>query len=111
MPADISLDLAQGRVVVANVSRAVVAEAAARFPVAVVEISAPAEVLAGRLARRGREDAADMARRLARDIEVPVAAERFVVLNDGTVEEGVGRLLGAMEAASGGVLRQDSSPA
>ncbi len=56
IPADISFDLARGRVVVANVSRAVVAEAAEQFPVAVVEITAPAAVLAERLVKRGRED-------------------------------------------------------
>ena len=53
IPADISADLARGRLVIANVSRAVVAEAARRFQVAVIEISAPADVLARRLAARG----------------------------------------------------------
>ena len=65
IPADIALDLAQERIVIANVSRAVVAEAAKRFTVAVIEISAPADILARRLAARGREDAVDVARRLS----------------------------------------------
>ena len=56
IPADISLDLARGRTVVANVSRAVIAEAAARFPVHVVEVTAPADLLARRLVARGREE-------------------------------------------------------
>ena len=72
IPADIGVDLADGRVVVANVSRAVVAEAAERFPVSVIEVSAPADVLARRLAARGREDAVDVARRLSRAIELPL---------------------------------------
>ena len=96
VPADITLDLAQGRRVVANVSRAVVAEAAERFPVVVVEVTAPAEVLAARLAARGREDAGDVARRLSRAIEVPLPVERVVVVNDGTREEGVRRLVAAI---------------
>ena len=53
IPSDISMDLAQGRVVIANVSRAVVAEAAARFPVGVIEVTAPGEMLAARLVERG----------------------------------------------------------
>lgn len=101
IPADISLDLAQGRVVIANVSRAVLAEAAARFPVGVVEVTAPAEVLASRLARRGREEADDVARRLARGIELRLDVERQVVMNDGTAAEGVRRFLDAVRDLSG----------
>src|ERR1700733_2972927 len=40
IPDDIATDLAAGRVVVANVSRGVIAEAAKRFPVRVIEITA-----------------------------------------------------------------------
>jgi phosphonate metabolism protein PhnN/1,5-bisphosphokinase (PRPP-forming) len=102
IPADIALDLAQGRLVVANVSRAVVAAAAKKFPVAVVEISAPADVLARRLAARGREDAVDVARRLSRAIELPLPVERQRIVNDGTVEQGVRKLLAAIRGLAGG---------
>ncbi len=105
IPADIAMDLAQGRAVVANVSRAVVAEAASRYPVAVIEISAPPEMLARRLATRGREDSADMARRLSRAIEVPVPVERIQVVNDGTPEQGTRKLLEAIRTAGGGAIR------
>lgn len=101
IPTDIALDLAQGRAVVANVSRAVVAEAAARFPVSVIEVSAPADVLARRLAARGREDTVDVARRLSRAIELPLPVDRHSVVNDGTVEQGVRRLLAAISRAAG----------
>ncbi len=101
IPSDISMDLAQGRVVIANVSRAVVAEAAARFPVAVIEVTAPPAVLAARLAERGRESADDVARRLARDIELPLPVTRVTVVNDGTREAGVSRLLDAIREAAG----------
>ena len=86
---------------VANVSRAVVAEAAARFPVSVIEVSAPADVLARRLAARGREDTVDVARRLSRAIELPLPVDRHSVVNDGTVEQGVRRLLAAISRAAG----------
>ena len=101
IPADISFDLAKGRVVVANVSRAVVAEAAAQFPVSVIEITARSELLAARLARRGREDADDVARRLSRAIELPLPVQRQTVVNDDTPEEGVRKLMLAIRDAAG----------
>ncbi len=101
IPADIAFDLAKSRVVLANVSRAVVAEAAAKYPVAVIEITAPAALLADRLQRRGREDAEDVARRLARDIELYPPVTRLQVVNDRTPEEGAARLLAAVREAAG----------
>ena len=103
VPADISLDIAQGRVVVANVSRALVAEAADRFPVRVVEIRAHADLIARRLAARGREDAVDVARRLARQIELRLPVEREIVVNDGAVAEGTRRLVAALTRAASDV--------
>jgi phosphonate metabolism protein PhnN/1,5-bisphosphokinase (PRPP-forming) len=103
IPADISLDIAQGRVVVANVSRAVVAEAAQRFPVRVVEVRARPDLIARRLAARGRDDAVDVARRLARQIELPLPVEREIVTNDGTVAEGARRLVAVLTRAASGV--------
>lgn len=101
IPSDISIDLVKGRVVIANVSRAVLAEAAARFPVGVVEVTAPPAVLAARLEARAREDVGDVARRLARGIELPLDLERHIVVNDGTPEEGVRRFLDAVRVLSG----------
>ena len=101
IPADISFDLAKGRVVVANVSRAVVAEAAEQFPVSVIEITAPAGIRASRLVRRGREAADDVARRLSRAIELPLPVQRLTVVNDGTPEEGARKLMDAIREAAG----------
>lgn len=98
VPADIALDLDAGRAVVANVSRAVVADAAARFTARLIEITAPADVLARRLAARGREDAVDVARRLSRAIELPAPLPRDVIVNDGTVEAGARRLVAVLRA-------------
>ena len=105
IPADIAMDLARGRAVIVNVSRAVVAEAAARFPVSVIEVAAPANVLARRLAARGREDAVDAARRLSRAIELPLPVDRERVLNDGTVEVGVRRMVAAISRVAGDAPR------
>jgi ribose 1,5-bisphosphokinase len=101
IPADISFDLAKGRVVVANVSRAVVAEAAEQFPVSVIEVTAPARVRAARLAKRGREAADDVARRLSRAIELPLPVHRQTVGNDGTRDAGVAKLMAAIREAAG----------
>ncbi|MCW3475769.1 phosphonate metabolism protein/1,5-bisphosphokinase (PRPP-forming) PhnN [Limobrevibacterium gyesilva] len=100
IPADIADALAAGRVVVANVSRAVIADAARRFPVRVLEITAPPEVLARRLAARGREDAQDVAARLRRSVSLPQGVDVVTVMNDGTVEEGAGRVLAALTRAT-----------
>ena len=98
IPADIAGDLDAGRVVVANVSRAVLGEARGWFGVRVLEITAPAEVLARRLAARGRESAADIAGRLARAVALPEGLDVVRVVNDGTVEAGVLRVVAALRA-------------
>ncbi|MGE4481519.1 phosphonate metabolism protein/1,5-bisphosphokinase (PRPP-forming) PhnN [Acidocella sp.] len=81
---EIETDLAQGRTVIANVSRAVIGEARARYRCKVIEITAPANILAKRLAARGRESAADIAARLAR--QAPPMAADAVIVNDGAPE-------------------------
>jgi ribose 1,5-bisphosphokinase len=93
IPEDVVDDLSRGLTVVANVSRGVVEQAARRFPVRVIEITAPPEVLAARLIARGRESAADVATRLARTVALPEGVRVTTLVNDRTVEEGVARLL------------------
>ncbi|WP_299727053.1 phosphonate metabolism protein/1,5-bisphosphokinase (PRPP-forming) PhnN [uncultured Tateyamaria sp.] len=67
IPASVDADLAAGRDMLANLSRGVLVEAQARFPgLVVIALTADPDVLADRLALRGREDAADIRRRLAR---------------------------------------------
>lgn len=96
IPGDITDDLARGRIVVANVSRGVIATAAARFPARVVEVTAPPEVLAARLAGRGREDAADIAARLARQVPLPAGVPVRRVMNDGSLAAGIAAFLAAL---------------
>jgi ribose 1,5-bisphosphokinase len=99
IPADIAAYLRAGRVVVANLSRTVLAEAAARFPLMVLEITAPIPVLAARLAARGRESAADIAARLARAAALPAGLRVTQVMNDGPVENGTEAVLAALRGA------------
>ena len=65
----------------------------------------PDELLGGDETPRAmplREDAVDAARRLSRAIELPLPVDRQAVVNDGTVEQGVRRLLAAISRAAGG---------
>ena len=96
IPADISRDLALGFTVVANVSRGVILAAAARFPVRVIEVTAPPEMLAARLATRGRESASDIAARLSRSAPLPEGVAVATVWNDGTLNEGAERFIQAL---------------
>lgn len=98
LPAGIRDDIAAGQVVVMNSSRAMVATARVRFPGTVVLlVEARPEVRAQRLAGRGRETAAEVAARLAREVdaEIPNAVR---VDNSGAVAEGVSRFVAALRA-------------
>lgn len=96
IPRDIEADLAAGRVVIANLSRAVLAEANERYRLRVIEVTAPPAVLAARLARRGRETAEEIAERLTRHASLPPGLEVVQVVNDSTAEAGAARLLRAL---------------
>jgi phosphonate metabolism protein PhnN/1,5-bisphosphokinase (PRPP-forming) len=99
VPQELAEVLGGGRCVVANVSRSVVDEARRRFPPwVVVAISASPEVLAGRLASRGREDAAGVAERLRRsDAVSPVQAD-VVIENNGQLGDAVDRFVELLTA-------------
>jgi ribose 1,5-bisphosphokinase len=97
IPADA---IGRGAVAVANVSRTVIAEAASRFQVRVIEVTAPADVLAARLASRGRESATDVTSRLARSVPLPSHVMVDTVMNDTSVEDGVARFLAALSRAA-----------
>ena len=98
--AGIIADLAAGRVVVASVSRGVIAEAAARFPTLVLEITAPADRLARRLVARGREGEDEIAARLARTVALPDGIARETVMNDGSIADGVARVVAVLNRAA-----------
>lgn len=87
-----AMALAQsGDIVVCNVSRRVVEEARRRLPcVSVVAVTASAEVLAQRLAARGRAQDGNLATRLSRS--APVKAD-LTIVNEGDREAAVDRLV------------------
>jgi phosphonate metabolism protein PhnN/1,5-bisphosphokinase (PRPP-forming) len=100
IPADIVPDVQAGRVVVANVSRSVIEDAARRFPVRVLEITAPPALLAQRLGARGRESMSEIAARLARRMTLPPSIEVVTVVNDGTPQQGAARVLAELRRAT-----------
>ncbi len=104
IPARRADDLAAGRIVVASVSRTVL-PAAARlgWPVTALRITAPLEMLAARLATRGRESEAEIRARLAR---APLAepgggTDVQEIVNDATIEAAVARFLALVQPPNG----------
>lgn len=98
IPASVVDALANGRHVIVNVSRAVVDEARARFsPIRVLFVTATPEVLAERLAARGRESAEEITLRLSRvPYAPPTGPDVTDIRNDGAMEAGVEATLDAL---------------
>jgi ribose 1,5-bisphosphokinase len=90
---------------VANLSRGVLAEAAARYPLRVLVITAPAAALAARLAARGRETAEDVAARLKREMTLAPGLDIVTVMNDGTPEHGAARVTAMLTRAAADARR------
>lgn len=100
LPVAIDAAIGGGRVVVANVSRAIVPALRDRYAnVVVVEITAPPQVLAGRLAARGRESQDDVLARLARNAALAPAADVHVLDNSGPREAAGERFVAILRAA------------
>lgn len=109
IPIQTAAALGRAQVVVANVSRtAIVAAECAVERVVVLHVTAPPEILAQRIAARGREPVSDIAARLAR--QAPLVADRaeiIEIVNDGSLEAAAQRLTAELrrladEAAAGG---------
>ncbi|MCO4890660.1 phosphonate metabolism protein/1,5-bisphosphokinase (PRPP-forming) PhnN [Cupriavidus sp. WGtm5] len=98
LPRSLMSELERGRNVVANGSRAVIAELAGRLPrFVVVLVTAPHDVLARRIAARGREAGEEVARRVARTgAALPPEVRCITVSNDSTLEVGKARFVQAL---------------
>ena len=99
IPRTVADDLAAGRTVIVNVSRAVIDEARRTLaPVRVAVITASPETLARRLAARGRETEADIAERLRRaTFAMPSGDDVTVIDNGGALDEAVERFVGLIK--------------
>ncbi|QPM90019.1 phosphonate metabolism protein/1,5-bisphosphokinase (PRPP-forming) PhnN [Pseudooceanicola algae] len=99
IPCEVTELLAQGEDLLVNLSRSVLAEAQARIPgFRTILLTAPAPVLAARLAARGRESAEEIAGRLARaGFALPPGIRAEVVRNDGALAQAVAAVLALLE--------------
>jgi ribose 1,5-bisphosphokinase len=88
LPASVDTSIAEGRVAVANLSRGAVAALRGRYAnITVVEITAKPEILAERLAARGRESRGEVLARLARTAASDLGPGLVRIDNSGPPEE------------------------
>jgi ribose 1,5-bisphosphokinase len=87
LPRAIDDDIRAGRIVIANVSRTVVAAMRAVYAdVIVISITAPPEVLAQRVAARKRASDGNISQRLGRSVDERAAAPDVTIMNVGSAE-------------------------
>jgi len=98
IPASIDRAIAEGRDVLFNGSRAMLGAAWETFPnLGILHVTAPVPVLADRLAARGRESRAEIARRLARaSYDIPYHLPVRVVENGGALDQALSDFLAAL---------------
>ncbi|MFO7920141.1 MAG: phosphonate metabolism protein/1,5-bisphosphokinase (PRPP-forming) PhnN [Nioella sp.] len=97
IPASVHRTLALGIDALANLSRAQLEQAAAVFPAFhVLHVTAAPEVLAARLAARGRETADQVRARLARQVPLPKGLPVTEVDNGGRLADAVDAALSAL---------------
>ncbi len=100
LPASALAHTRAGGIAVANLSRRALAPASKIFPcLAVIEITAPGEVLRARLLARGRETEEQVDARLARAVplDVPASARLHVRIdNSGPLAGSIGRFVEAL---------------
>jgi ribose 1,5-bisphosphokinase len=101
LPARLDETIGSGRVAVANVSRGAIALLEARYAnVIVVEITASADILAQRLAARGRESRGEVLARLARSAELGGSVPGAIAIdNSGAREEAGERFVAVLRKA------------
>lgn len=90
IPVSVRDDLAAGKTLVMNGSRSALPAIRAAFDcVSVAVVTASPEILAERLARRGRESVADILSRLERNAELGLPDADLVIDNSGSLEHSI----------------------
>lgn len=100
LPVALRDELARGRNVIANGSRASLPNLIGKVsPLVVVEVTAPRAALRERILGRGRESAEQVEARLGREVTpLPEQLDVATVVNDSSVAEGIERLVATFEA-------------
>lgn len=101
IPAEVDEALAHGTAAVANLSRGVIGQMRARYPKRrIIVVTADPEVLASRLAERGRETQEQIADRLRRaPYNMPEGDDVLVVHNNGTLATAESAFIDAIQTA------------
>jgi len=101
LPSDIDMAIENGHVAVANLSRGALPALRERYAnVAVVEVTADPEILAARLAGRGRESREEVLARLARTIACDTTGPNAIALeNSGSPDIAGNRLVAIIRKA------------
>lgn len=104
IPATARSHVAKGGVAVLNGSRAALPAIEAAFPrILTVHVTARPEILAARLAGRGREGEQDILKRLERaGIDLPAGGNRIEIDNSGDLHTATEKLVTAIRDAAGG---------
>lgn len=107
VPAAVTRQVADGKVVVCNISRAVARTATELFTrFLVVEITAKPETIAGRLAQRGRETSEEIAKRKRRDVNGwRNGLNVFQIDNDGAPQTAIDQFVEVLLSLSGQSVR------
>jgi ribose 1,5-bisphosphokinase len=103
IPTTVHTHLERGGVAVVNGSRVALPDIHAAFgSVIIVHVTARPEILADRLADRGRESVADISRRLQRaTVELPSCGDWIEIDNSGALEAAAAIFLETLRRASG----------
>jgi ribose 1,5-bisphosphokinase len=101
LPVSVDGAIANGHVAVANISRGAISLIKARYAnVVIVEVTASPEILAQRLAARGRESRGEVLTRLARSTELGTSiAGAITIDNSGSREEAGERFVAVLRKA------------
>jgi ribose 1,5-bisphosphokinase len=100
LPASVDAVIAKGRVAVANLSRGALPALRERYSnVVIVEITARPEILAERLAARGRESSGEVLTRLARAAPIDPGPDLVRIDNSGTREDAGERFVAVIRKA------------
>ncbi len=107
LPATVRDDLSQGRIVVANISRDVIARVRESFPRAlIIHITATVDVLSKRLASRGRENEPERSERLSRSLLREQTVEADIrIENNGALAEAGARFIATLTALASPAAR------
>jgi ribose 1,5-bisphosphokinase len=107
LPATVRDDLSRGCIVVANISRDVIARVRESFPRAlIIHITATVDVLSKRLASRGREDEPERSERLSRSLLREQTVEADIrIENNGALADAGARFIATLTALASPAAR------